>query len=59
VQVSRKGRLIPPAVYQDRREAIRSLGRMAELDIDVLVPTHFPPQRENVREQLQRLGSRA
>ncbi len=55
VQVNRAGRLIPPTVYEDRDESIRSLGRMAELDFDVLAPTHFPPQRDDVRAQLREL----
>jgi glyoxylase-like metal-dependent hydrolase (beta-lactamase superfamily II) len=56
VQLNRQGHLIPPTVFEDRDEAIRSLGRMAELDFEVLAPSHFPPLR-GVREQLRRLAS--
>lgn len=56
VQLNRAGRLIPPTVYEDRDEAIRSVGRLAELDFDVLAPTHFPPQRDDPRGQLRELA---
>ena len=59
VQLNRRGELIPPTVYEDRAEAIRSLRRMAELDFDVLAPSHFPPQRDQARRQLQTLVSTA
>ena len=51
--------LIPPArlVTEDWGEALRSLRVLAGVDFDVLALSHFPPQRHDAQERLQRLAA--
>ena len=56
VQVNQDGRLIAPTLHEDYETAVATLRRLARLDLDILVPSHFEPQREGVREQLDALA---
>ena len=58
LQVRGAGRLTPPArlVTEDWDEAIRSLRVLAGVEFDVLALSHFPPQRGDIRERLERLA---
>jgi len=37
--------------------ARRSIGRLAELDVDTILFSHYPPCREQARDALRQLAS--
>ena len=55
----RRGALGPPArhVTSDFEMAIRSIGKLAALDVATICFSHFRPLRERARESLRRLNS--
>ena len=59
VQVTRRGELVAPYIYDDRVASIHSLIRLAEVDFDVLAPSHFAPERERLHERLLASAERA
>lgn len=59
VQVTRRDELVAPYIYEDRAASIRSLIRLAELDFEVLAPSHFAPQTERLQERLTAAAERA
>ena len=59
LQVQR-GRLAPPSrlFSEDMEQAVRSIARLAELDVDTLIFSHYRPRRGRVRWELTELVGR-
>jgi glyoxylase-like metal-dependent hydrolase (beta-lactamase superfamily II) len=59
LQVQR-GRLAPPSrlFTEDMGQALRSIARLADLDVDVLIFSHYRPRRGRVRWELTELAGR-
>lgn len=56
-----RGRLAPPSRFftEDMAAAQRSIARLAELDVDVLLFSHYRARRGRVRGELMELADRA
>jgi glyoxylase-like metal-dependent hydrolase (beta-lactamase superfamily II) len=54
-----KGKVTLPNYFftDDMAEARRSIGRLADLDVETILFSHYPPYRENARETLRQLVS--
>jgi glyoxylase-like metal-dependent hydrolase (beta-lactamase superfamily II) len=54
-----RGKVTLPNYFftDDMAEARRSIARLADLDVETILFSHYPPYRQNAREVLRSLGS--
>jgi glyoxylase-like metal-dependent hydrolase (beta-lactamase superfamily II) len=53
----RRGRLVPPLIFSDARDAGRSIARLATFEFETLAPSHFEVQRDEVRARVAGLAA--
>lgn len=53
----RRGELVPPLIFGDRADAVRSLARLATFEFETLAPSHFAVERDQVRARVAELAT--